>query len=193
MASTEVDILSIHETVMKNFEEERGKLETYKERLIAIEKVLSLHLQFSIRKNLESECASVRKKINEIESRKTEDFYVMETAEILQNYTKILRKPKNVSFMGVVEAGEDEKLPLVHDYLRIAQNFIPNISVVCAGSAGSGESKKCSKTPIIERQTQYIGVLLYIVSFQSQVLIFYQDSVLLCELQFYQNLQLDIN
>ncbi len=145
MASTEVDILSIHETVMKNFEEERGKLETYKERLIAIEKVLSLHLQFSIRKNLESECASVRKKINEIESRKTEDFYVMETAEILQNYTKILRKPKKVSFMGVVEAGEDEKLPLVHDYLRIAQNFIPNISVVCVGSVGSGESKKCSK------------------------------------------------
>jgi hypothetical protein len=144
MASTEVDILSIHETVMKNFEEERGKLETYKERLIATEQVLALNLQFSIRKNLEQEQSIVKKRISEIESRKTEDFYVMETAEILVNYTKILRKPKKVSFMGVVEAQEDEKLPLIQNYLRIAQNFIPNINVSCTASVG--ESKKtCSK------------------------------------------------
>ena len=152
MANTEIDILSIHENVMKNFEEERAKLEIYKERYTAIEKAIPLNLQNSTRKNLKNEKEFLRKKIEEIISRKSEDFYIMETAEILQAYTKILRKPKKVSFMGVEEIQEDEKTPLISKYLKIAQKFIPNIGIMNEKAVETKICEKCGSDLLLESE-----------------------------------------
>lgn len=137
MASDEVDILSIHENVMKKFENERENLELYKKRKKAIEKAKALKkLQFSTRRNIQKELERISKKIQDIETRQTHDFYVMETAEILQKYTNILTRPRVVSFMGVVENRVDDKRPLIKSYLRIAHSFLPSVNVLTTGKQG---------------------------------------------------------
>ena len=101
MAKNEVDILDLHEKMLSMFEQEEENIESYKDQIITLEQLLAqphhLHSTLTMLQNATQE---LRTKIEDIQSNRSKNFYLMETAELIEEFEKILRKPKKVSIYG---------------------------------------------------------------------------------------------
>jgi len=124
MAKNEVDILELHGKILLNFDKEEKNLENYKNQFKILSQLLSnSHHLHSTRKMLENVKKNLENKINDIISNNSKNFYLMETAELINAFEKILRKPKKVSFMGIVEESNNNISKITHDFLEIIQKY----------------------------------------------------------------------
>lgn len=125
MAKNEVDILNLHEKMLSMFEQEEENVESYKDQIISLEQLLAQpHHLHSTLKMLQNATQELRTKIEDIQSNRSKNFYLMETAELIAKFEKILRKPKKVSFMGVVvEEDVDNKSAIVKNFLDITKKY----------------------------------------------------------------------
>ena len=131
MEKNEVDIIELHKQMIKMFVDEENKIDTYRKDLNTLSQFIiqPRHLH-SARIMLETSKRKLEKKIEDIVSCKSKNFYIMETAEIIEEYEKILRKPLKVSFTGVVSVDKDTvilKRQLVKKFLSISKNYDLNI------------------------------------------------------------------
>jgi len=125
MAKNEVDILDLHEKMLSMFEQEEENIESYKDQIISLEQLLAQpHHLHSTLKMLQNATEELRTKIEDIQSHRSKNFYLMETAELIEEFEKILRKPKKVSFMGVVEEEDvDNKSVIVKNFLDVSKKY----------------------------------------------------------------------
>ena len=88
----------------------------------------------------------------------------METAEIINNYEKILRKPKKVSFMGTVEEPDEEKIKLVKQYLNIIKKYKSKGIPVVITEKSETICENCQKTVEKIDGGQPLGVQFVVAS-----------------------------
>jgi len=127
MEKNEVDIIGMNKNKLKMFTEEEHKIDTYKKDLNTLTLLLNQpHHLHSARIMLETAKKKLEEKLNDIVSCKSKNFYIMETAEIIEEYEKILRKPLKVSFIGVVSVDEETinlKKQLIKRFLNISKKY----------------------------------------------------------------------
>jgi hypothetical protein len=124
MTDNEIDILSIDDKIQLKFKNETKKLPEYKERLKELEKSLysgnlSSRNVFEIEKNI-SELKNI---IEKLDNNEEHNFYIIETAEILEKYKQILKTPVKLSFCGKKTNNDKTKINIIHKYLEIAQKY----------------------------------------------------------------------
>lgn len=124
MTEPDLDILSIDNKIQLSFENESKKLPQYKERLEELEKTFqSSNLPPRSKIDLEKSINDLQILIQRLERKEDLNFYIIETAEILEKYRQILKTPIKLSFCGKPKQDSKEKLELIQKYLEIAQKY----------------------------------------------------------------------
>ena len=121
---SDIDILQIHQTIIKKFQKEENEIDQYQEKLDEVRKSIELpHLRPRTIKTLEENKKDLEDKIQNILNRTTYNFYIMETTELLEQYTKLLRCPRKVNFMGKQKSENIDKDQIISRYCSIAKNY----------------------------------------------------------------------
>lgn len=134
----EPDIIGINNTIISSFEEEQKKLPILQKRLLELEKTLSSLSSSSQEEdsdlnlpsvytlnNLEKNINELKETISKIETNGEKNFYIAETAELIERYNNILKTPLKISFMGKCKQDKNnpEKREIIEKYLDIAQKY----------------------------------------------------------------------
>jgi hypothetical protein len=125
MSNDELNILTIDSTIQKTFEEEIKKLPEYKKKIKEIQNTLELEnlyprIKILLKKSLEE----LLENVNDIENHISFNFYIIETAVLLEKYKSILNTPMKINFMGKPIKNNTEKQNVISAYLDIAQKYI---------------------------------------------------------------------
>ena len=108
--SIELNILTIDTQIYDNFTDEKNKLSEYKEQLNTLEQSLKLqNLKPRVIQSLLNSKKNLLEHIYDIENNISFNFYVTETAEIIEKYKEILNSPIKINFMGKISKNNDEK------------------------------------------------------------------------------------
>jgi hypothetical protein len=141
----EVNIIEIHEDIVMKFENDKKKLDDFKEKVTKLDKILKLPtLSYRVKTALRDEINVLKKRIDNINSDSSLNFYIMESVESIEKYYSLLKAPIRISFMGKREENTEEKDEIIRNYLKIAKkyknidNFIQNKSIKL-------ECKSCNK------------------------------------------------
>lgn len=133
---SETDILILDSEINKNFASESQKLDSYKNELDELIKSLEVpKLSFRIKKSINKKIEMLTQKIEDIENNTSLNLYNAQTAQILEEYKKILKIPIKMNFMGKPMHDDTKKNELINKYLNIVNPFLikePNIQpIVC--------------------------------------------------------------
>ncbi len=121
----EVNILSIDEKILENFRNEKDRLFEYKETLKEIEKSLEIkNLSQRVKNSLINSREELIKHVHDIETDSSINFYITESAELLEKFKEILNAPMKVNFMGKSVKKNKEKEKLINEYLEIANKYV---------------------------------------------------------------------
>jgi hypothetical protein len=121
----DIDILEIDQKIVRNFDDDRSKISFYEEKKKDLENSLKLTSLTQRTKNtLTDSVEKLSQHIDDIKCDKLYNFYIMESAEILEKYRQILKQPLKVSFMGKPVKNNKEKQKLVMQYLEIATKYV---------------------------------------------------------------------
>lgn len=124
MTENDIDILEIDIKIKKKFEEETKKLSEYKSRLLDLVQTKSGKITGRFLSELDKNINELKEKISTIESREKINFYIIESAELLESYKKILKTPIRLSFVGVKKQDNNNpKSDIVNKYLSIVQKY----------------------------------------------------------------------
>ena len=125
MIVDEIDILYINNNILKKFEDEKGKLENYKQKLEEINNCLILdNLRQNIKESLKKNKESLESYIKDLEANETLNFYIFESAALLEKYKEILQKPLKINFLGKNVKNNKEKKQIINKYLEIANKYV---------------------------------------------------------------------
>jgi len=127
----DVDILSINSEILGTFESNTTKLSEFEEKLDRFQRTLALSdLSYRIRTNLYKNWQELKNFIDDIITKSSYNFYIMETTELLDKYKKLLRNPLKTTFMGKKDINNTEKDQIVQAYLKIAKKYQKNLSIL---------------------------------------------------------------
>lgn len=123
--TSDVDILDIDAKIRLNFKQEEDKLPDYKNRLIDIYKSLELkNVRPRMLQTLEKTAKELEDHIKDIENNMSINFYITETAYLLEKYREILSMPIKVNFLGKAVKNNKEKNKIISEYLEIAGKYV---------------------------------------------------------------------
>jgi len=94
------DIIQIDNRFKEDIKNRNNDIVKYKKLLNDLELTLSKDNKEKIKKVIIREYDGVKQKINDIENNKKLNFYLLDTALIIEKYKEILRKPIKISFLG---------------------------------------------------------------------------------------------
>ena len=118
---TQIDILNLDIKIKQQFKDDSDKIINYQEKLVDLRKTLEdFTLSSRIRKDIEKNIIYLSKKIENIDNF---NFYIAETAHILEKYKKFLQTPVKISFVGTSTNDTKEKHDIITRYLEIAQKY----------------------------------------------------------------------
>ena len=127
--SSELNILTINNQIFENFEDEKNKLRYYKEQYENIIKSLELkNLKQRVKEALLKSKENLITHINDIENNTSLNFYITETAELLEKYKNILNCPIKLNFLGKSNKNNKEKNDIIEKYIEIAGKYV-NINI----------------------------------------------------------------
>jgi hypothetical protein len=128
---TIIDILTIDSEIRKSFEEEEEKLEIYQEKVNKLKSLSNnTELSLKIRNDILYEVEILGKKIEDIQTSNSINFYIMEISPILNKYKEVLKKPLKISFFGKKTNDNSifkEKDELITKFLEIASKYKDNL------------------------------------------------------------------
>ena len=146
---TEIDILEIHNQILTDFESNRQKIEYYKTQILDIDNSFEIDdLSHRIEKRLLIKKQELNDKISNIEKNKDYNYYVMETADIIEKYKKVLNSPIKMSFTGRKNTDNKYKKSLIEKYLKIVNNYIPEKIVINDSKIEKIVCKQCKSKNI---------------------------------------------
>jgi DNA-directed RNA polymerase subunit RPC12/RpoP len=121
----DIDILEIDAKIIHNFDEDRRRIDMYEDKKKELESSLKLNSLTQRTKNsLEDSIKTLESHIEDIRTDKLYNFYIIESAEILEKYKQILKQPQKVNFIGKPMKNNKEKQKLVLLYLDIATKYV---------------------------------------------------------------------
>ena len=127
--SENLDIIDIDTKIRNNFKEEEYKLPIYKEKLYNIRKSKEIkNIRPRVLNNLLQSEKELIEYIEDLINNYSINFYITETAFLLEKYREILNNPIKVNFMGKAVKNNKDKNKIVNKYLEIARKYV-NIDI----------------------------------------------------------------
>lgn len=121
---SELDILSIDAKIKQTFTEEVNKLPQYQENLADLLRTLKKEtLSTRAFRNLKMTIFELNEKIENLKSGRHLNFYIADSAYIIEKYKQILQTPVKLSFTGKVSRDNQEKKDIITYYLKIIQKY----------------------------------------------------------------------
>lgn len=122
---SEFNILSIDSKILENFKKEKVLLDEYKESLQSVIRSLSLpEISTRVKNSLEKTRDELLERIDDINGDTSLNFYIAETAEILEQFRKILSAPLKINFFGRTNVKNKDKEKICKQYLSIAEKYV---------------------------------------------------------------------
>ena len=121
---SQLDILSIDAKIKRTFIEETNKLPYYQEKLLDLQRTDKKQtLSARACRNLKTNISDLEEKIETLTFGQQMNFYIVETAHLIEMYKKILSTPVKLSFTGKPSSDNKEKRKVISSYLEIAQKY----------------------------------------------------------------------
>ena len=121
----DIDILDIDSKIIRSFDDDKCKIDDYDNRMMELEESLKLNsLTQRTIKSIQESIQELSDHINDIRSNRTYNYYIIESAEILEKYKNILKQPQKVNFIGKAIKNNKEKNKLVQQYIDIASKYV---------------------------------------------------------------------
>ena len=86
--SNNIDILTLHNKMLKIYNEYKNDLKIYIKKYETLLKLLDENLPDTTKKKIRSQVNSLEKFIDDISNNKSMNYYIMESLEIINTYTK---------------------------------------------------------------------------------------------------------
>ena len=123
--SENLDILSIDTNIRKNFEEEFIKLPRHIEKLNELESSLhNKNLRRCVKSSLEKAKKHLSDYIDEIQTKRSYNFYITDTIQYIEEYKQILNTPIKVNFMGKASKKDNHKQLIIKKYIEQASKYV---------------------------------------------------------------------
>lgn len=120
----ELDILIIDTKIQQKFNDEFEKLPDYISKLNELKSMKDdMDENSRIYNIINIRCDDLEKEINEIQSKNSLNFYLIETIELLTEYKKILQTPIQLNFVGKPIEDIKRKKKIIEDYINIARKY----------------------------------------------------------------------
>ena len=124
MINEEIDILKLDKDLKETFSSQQKLYEQYLEKQKNLKELSeNTNITQRIKDIIQTDLESLTQMIEEIKTQKKYKFYVMETANILNNYKDILNKPIIVDFMNNTNNNNNEKTEIIEKYLKIYNKY----------------------------------------------------------------------
>ena len=117
--SSDTDILGIDSKIQHSFQERHNNIIELKSQVEKLEGYMSTELDHKIKCVLEKSYENLMKKINVLEKNQEYNFYIAQTAEILQDYKRLLSTPVKLNFVGKAVKNDKEKQKVIQSYLYL--------------------------------------------------------------------------
>lgn len=117
------DILLIHSRIIENFENVNNKIKKYKENLEDLNRIYKNTIDEDMRQNLRENIKMLKDKIEYFNEKNDKNYYIIETAELINKYKKILNTPIKTNFMGKKNTDNKEKNEIISKYKDIAKKY----------------------------------------------------------------------
>jgi len=128
---SQIDILNIDATIKQQFNDELTNLHLDKIRLDDLNKTMnSIVTKNKGINNLVHNIQQLETHIINTENKTIFNYYIIETAQLLEEYKKILKTPMKLSFVGKPVRTNKVKNKVISDFISIAQRYSKiNISI----------------------------------------------------------------
>jgi hypothetical protein len=149
---SQVDILNLDSKIKRMFKDEEDNIPQLEEKLLDYKKTCSMcSLSDRTHTNLKNNIKELEKKIQYIKTDQKLNFYILESAHLLENYKEILKTPLKLSFMGKMTQDNKKKMEVIKKYLEIAKKYVSiemefsekQIKVIC-------NNKNCSNKKLFD-------------------------------------------
>lgn len=124
MSENEINILTINSKILDIFKDDLNKLSESKMKLENLNKSLETNTKPKIISILQKSKEELIKHIDNVKNNTSMNFYITESAELLEKYKIILNAPMKMNFLGKVAKTNKEKQSLINDYLQIANKYV---------------------------------------------------------------------
>tara|TARA_Y100001980_G_C14540630_1_gene318400 strand:+ start:950 stop:2032 length:1083 start_codon:yes stop_codon:yes gene_type:complete len=122
--SNNIDILSLHNKLLKMYDEYKKNVNKYKQELEILNKLINDNLPDTTKKKLNKQINSLKDFIDDIENERSKNYYIMETSNIIDQYTININKPITINFMNnKVSSNNQYNQKIIQDYINIYNNY----------------------------------------------------------------------
>ena len=122
---TKLNILSIHRDIINKFRNDTKNVKIYEKTLSELNLTKkNNNLPDRLKIKLKDNIKNIEKKIKDIKNRDSLNFYLLESADIINKYKKILKTPLKTSFTGKCKTANNKKDEIINKYLEIARKYI---------------------------------------------------------------------
>ena len=161
---SQIDILSIDAEIKRKFKEEIDNLPQYIKQLSELKSTIGKdNLSTRSYRNLQHNINELEEKILMIKTERHLNFYIAETAHLLETYKKILQTPEKISFTGNTYCDNKEKNKVITKYNEIVQKYT-NINIVSPKKSKIVSCNNCCNKnlfDIIDNSVNNISSVLY--------------------------------
>jgi hypothetical protein len=138
--------LSIDTQIHKKFQDEKKKLPIYYKRYQDLQKCLTKSIKYyRIQSSIEQTCEALQVHIRNIESQSQLNFYIVDSADLLTEYKRIIETPIKLSFIGKYTNNNSKKHAIINEYLEIARKYI-DIDIPLFSKKHKVSCNNCSNT-----------------------------------------------
>jgi hypothetical protein len=137
-----IDIIDIDRKIISNFKEEEKQLPNLKKTLEEIRESLKLrNIRSRVINTLKTTENEIDEHIKNIENFTSLNFYITETACLIEKYKDILKCPTKINFIGKPVKNNKDKIKIINEYLEIARKYV-NIDIDIDQPPNEIENKK---------------------------------------------------
>lgn len=95
-----LDIIHIHDLIVKHFDNETEKINTYEQQLAEVQKNINIeNLSFKIKKSLIQQDEKLKTTIADIKQNSKYNFYMFYAVPLIERYKELIKTPVKISFM----------------------------------------------------------------------------------------------
>lgn len=147
---SQIDILSIDAEIKSAFRQETEKLSQYIKKLSVLKSTIKKDtLSLRSYKNLQYNINELEEKIMMIKTDQKLNFYIAETAHLLEKYKQILQTPVKLSFTGKPSRNNTEKNMIITNYKEIAHKYT-TIDTINPTKSKSVSCNNCSNKNLFD-------------------------------------------
>lgn len=133
-----MDILSLHNKLLKKFDDYKKNLQKYIKKYDKLKQLVDNDLSNNTRMKLVNQMKQLQTAIEDIQYDKSKNYYIMESSNIIDDYMNNINKPITINFMNKVINNDNtsHNNKLIKDYIHIYNKFDTKINY-------KNNNKKC--------------------------------------------------